>query len=289
MAKARLAALAALSSIALFPSWAQASAGCWTREEARAAQIRGLQTMLMVGTLQCRGYNRHSVDLYNDFILNQRSLLDANATVLKAHFERETGGAEAQRAYDRYATSLANRYSAEMDDVAFCETVGEFVRVAAHASDEGLMRLAETVAAAPPAGSCTPSGAPLGVVERQPERPADRWAYVSPPPPRIAVVEAAPAPAATPAPDAKEAVIEKAVAAIAAATPASAPAPAAAPQPQGNREEALQKAIAALQTAIVALQAADMPAPQAKPASADLPITTIADSPVVPPPPPEED
>src|SRR3712207_3600789 len=103
----RMAALAAISSLAVCSSLAQASNGCWYPNESRAAQVRALQTMLMVGTLQCRRSYEASEDLYNDFIYSQRGFLDANAYVLKGHFSRENGVERGQSAYDRFGTSLA--------------------------------------------------------------------------------------------------------------------------------------------------------------------------------------
>ena len=295
----RRAAFAALSSLALIPSIATANGACWRSDEAKAAQLRGLQTMLMVGTLQCRHINRYSIDLYDDFINGQRRILDANAGILKARFIRENGIEGGQGAYDAFATSLANRYSAEMNSPEDCQTVEEFARLAERASHQQLMQLAEAVAEAPDSRACAFSR--NGFDKSEVGRPEHARRDLPPPPPRVAVAEAAirrapVAPAVTPADTApaaveaaaqqavpalpeegKEAVIEKAVAA---ATPAVAPAivPAAAAQP--NKDEALKSAIVALQSAITALQAASAvdPAPALGPA-----LVKVPDAPVVPP------
>jgi len=240
--------------------------------------------MLMVGTLQCRGSNLHSVDLYNDFISSQRRVLDANSFVLKGHFMREAGVTAGPGEYDRFATSLANRYSAQLDNIDFCETVDEFVRAAARASPEELMRLADTVAEAPETGRCDRSSDRFADAGHQPR------GHTPPPPPRIPIVEpaepvavaAAPeAPVAAPA-EGKKGVIGKAVAA---AAPEAGPPPAAAPAQQ-VREQALHSAIVALQSAITALQATSAPAPA--PAASDASVVRIEESPAIPPPPTEK-
>lgn len=279
----RVAALAALSSLALFPSAASAGSACWYPNESRAAQVRGLQTMLMVGTLQCRNSNRYSVENYGDFVTNQRPVLDSTADVLKAHFLRETGSAGGQRAYDAFATSLANRYSAEMDGPAFCDTVDEFVRLAANASRDQLMQLAEAVAEAPDSRACGSSPYRFDTADVRTRQPDNgRWSN-SPPIPRVAVAEAVAVPdpeppaAAPAAADAKVAVIEKVVAA---AAPIAAPAatPTAAVQP--SKDEALKAAIVALQSAITALQAATVTEAAAP---ADPSLVRVPDAPIMPP------
>jgi hypothetical protein len=284
MSVLRLAALAALTSLACFPSAAQAA--CWYPEEARAAQVRGLQTMLMVGTLQCRHHSRLSEDLYTDFILSQRGVLDANSEVLKARFTRENG-AGGERAYDRFGTRLANQYSERLDDPAFCTTVHRLARLAAGASERELLRLADTVAEPPVSGECRPAGyyhVP-SVRENGFARYEARRAAVQPP--RVAIGDPAePVGAPQSAMPAVPAPVEVAAAADAAtaarklervleASPAPAPAPApamvqpaarieaAAAPAKADRGEALKAAIAALQSAVVALQAVSAPDPAA--------------------------
>lgn len=286
MSVLRLAALAALTSLACFPSAARASA-CWYPEEARAAQVRGLQTMLMVGTLQCRHRSRLSESLYTDFILSQRGLLDANSAILKARFIRENGPG-GERAYDRFGTRLANQYSERLDDPDLCATVHRLARHAAGASERELLRLADTVAEPPVSGECRPvdyAYEPSGRENSFARYEARRAAQ----PPRIAIADhAEPAPptanaapveiagAADAAATARklERVLEATSSAAATALPA-APAeakvqPAAqveavpAPAPaQADRDEALRVAIAALQSAVAALQAASAVEPAA--------------------------
>ena len=150
----RLAALAALSSLAL-SSTVAAAKNCWLPNEAQAAQVRGLHLMLMVGTLQCSKVNANSHALLNNFVELQRNTLMANADILKDHFIRENGMDGWQGASDTFETSMANLYSARIDDGGYCDSVDSFVRLASGASRPDLLLLAKSVADAPVGGLCT--------------------------------------------------------------------------------------------------------------------------------------
>lgn len=275
MRPARLAALAALSSLALFPSVAKAG-DCWLPNEAEAAQVRGLQLMLMVGTLQCRTSHGDLAGLYNDFVEQQRPVLVQNAQLLKNHFQRENGMNDWQSASDRFETSLSNLYSAELDDGGYCATIGDLARDAADASWPDLLLLSQSVADAPVSGVCQASD-PYGRAEarRVPPKVALTEALRTPSRAEkvaIAAVAAAPAPAAPvaveaaatmePAPVTAEAalfVAEEAATveqtSLADEKKADVVAAAAAP----TKDDALNAAIVALQSAVTALQAASAP------------------------------
>lgn len=240
-----MAVVAAMSSLALMTSPVLAE-NCWYPHEMRAAQLRDFQSMLMVGTLQCKGANSGAVESYNRFVTKQRGLLDANNYVLKAHFLREEGIEKGGAAYDGYATSLANNRAARLGDPAFCPTVDTFVTLAEAASAPELQRLAEMVSEAPASGTCPPSSYYAGTGG-----------------PATVTVE-------TPAVQA----------AVAVETPAD-PAP-----PAAGNTEALQAAIVALQNATAALQAASASAAPVTPIVAKEggpKVVTVADAPVVPP------
>lgn len=269
----RFAAFAAMSSLALFPSVAQAGTSCWYPNEIKAAQLRGLQSMLMVGTLKCRKSSAASVDLYNSFITRQRGFLDANVTVLKAHFMRENGIVKGQEAYDSFATLLANQYSERPDDAASCPTIESFARLAAGASHSDLLVLAQSLSEAPTSGLCPPSNYRFEQTARPPT------AEPSPAPQQPAAVSVAASSEApvTPGPvvAAKMAAVEptKTEAVLVAAKAEPAP-KAAAP----SREEVLQAAIGALQAAATALQAVSgtaAPTPTAEATAGDKPAQVI--------------
>jgi hypothetical protein len=244
MFASRMAVVAAMSSLVLMSSPVLAE-NCWYPHEMRAAQLRDFQSMLMVGTLQCKGANSAAVESYNRFVTKQRGLLDANNYVLKAHFLREEGIEKGGAAYDGYATSLANNRAARLGDPAFCPTVETFATLAEAASAAELQRLAEMVSEPPASGTCPPSNYYSGTGG-----------------PATVTVE-------TPA----------AQAAVAVATPAD-PAPSA-----GNAEAlqaaivALQNATAALQAA----SAPAAPVTPIVSKEGGPKVVTVADAPVVPP------
>ena len=254
MYTSRMAVVAAISSLVLMTSPVLAE-NCWYPHEMKAAQLRDLQSMLMVGTLQCKGGSKTAVELYNRFVTKQRSLLDANNYVLKAHFLREQGIEKGGEAYDVYATSLANNRAARLGDPGFCPTVETFVTLAEAASAQELQRLAEMVSEAPASGTCPPS-----------------TYYAGTGGPTVAVADA-PVVVETPAVQA----------AVAVETPAD-------PAPAPGNAEALQAAIVALQNATAALQAASASAAPVTPIVAKEggpKIVNVADAPVVPPADPE--
>lgn len=293
---ARVAALAALPSLALLTTTAFAAPSCWYPNEVKAAQLRDFHAMLMVGTLQCRTSNKFAIERYNDFVSTQRGLLDANSNVLKAHFLREHGIQDGQGAYDRYATSLANNQSARASDAGFCSTIDTFIRMATAASQPDLLILAQSISTAPESGACPPAN----YAATEPAAPKDdSTAAVATEPATAAVAVAAPS-------DAKAAVAAAPAAETALATaPAKAePAPSPVPDapkvaqtaaeakpaaPPVSREDALQAAVVALQSAAAALQAANTSAAPTEAAPAQeakaqtVAIVKVEDAPVVAP------
>ena len=121
-------ALGALAATALLAGSAQA--GCWTDAAYQAAQVRELDTMLMVEALRCRKTAANFVGEYNRFVqVSRPALLKANAD-LRAHFAGEVGERGALNAYDNYMTTVANRYGAGTEGLD-CTDVASIVRAAA--------------------------------------------------------------------------------------------------------------------------------------------------------------
>ncbi|MFD1611345.1 hypothetical protein ACFSCW_05965 [Sphingomonas tabacisoli] len=114
-----------------------ANAACWTPAAYQAAQVRELDTMLMVEALRCRKTSASFLGEYNRFVqVSRPALIQANAE-LKAHF----GGLNA---YDNYMTTVANRYGAGTDGMD-CQDVAQVVRagLAAKGSMDALFQVAE--------------------------------------------------------------------------------------------------------------------------------------------------
>ena len=127
-----------------------ANAGCWNETAYRAAQVRELDTMLMVEALRCRKTAASFLERYNEFVVASRpALLQANAA-LKGHFAGEVGERGALNAYDKYMTTVANRYGAGSDGLK-CEDMASIVQAAlsANGSASTLHQLAESARMVP--------------------------------------------------------------------------------------------------------------------------------------------
>ncbi len=130
-----------------------AQAACWSPRAAEAAEVRDLDTMLMVASLRCRISGRNFIPDYNSFVRNSRPALSAANDMLRAQFA-SSGGLDA---YDRYVTSLANTHgggSATLD----CRDMENLLD---EAKDQGgavatLAKLARSVDGGPklPGGRC---------------------------------------------------------------------------------------------------------------------------------------
>lgn len=153
--KAAIAAATAALCLANAPANA---AGCWSREEAAAAKVRELQTMLMVGALRCRASGIDILPSYNAFVSANRQAITAMNDRLKAHFA-VSGPAEGQRRYDRFTTSLANAYGAGETGPESCAEMADLADEARGASGSAeLIAIAErSVPASEPSGGSCPT------------------------------------------------------------------------------------------------------------------------------------
>lgn len=89
---------------------AQAQAACWSPREVAAAQIRSLDTMMMVSALGCRGWDRSVAARYNAFVEQNRGTLREANEVIRGHFAGQFGRVSGEEAYDAYVTQIANRF-----------------------------------------------------------------------------------------------------------------------------------------------------------------------------------
>ncbi|MET0271111.1 MAG: hypothetical protein ABW173_11860 [Sphingomonas sp.] len=105
-----------------------AAAGCWTAPEREAAQIRELQTMLMVAALRCHAVGIEITGDYNGFVRASRPAIEAANLRIKTHFAAD-GGTQAD--YDRFTTALANAYGDAQTDAATCAEAVEIARAGA--------------------------------------------------------------------------------------------------------------------------------------------------------------
>lgn len=145
--KTRLIAAMALAAV-MFSS--QAQAACWSANEVSAAKVRDLETMLMVSALRCRTSGHDFLADYNAFVRGSRVTLTRVNDELRGHFATEVGAREALNAYDRYVTTIANRYGAGAGTLN-CADFAAITRAARAEGDSyaGLSRLAEAAAVEP--------------------------------------------------------------------------------------------------------------------------------------------
>jgi hypothetical protein len=145
-------------------------AACWSDAAYRAAQVRELDTMLMVEALRCRRTAPDFVSDYNAFVQHSRPALVRVNDELRQHFAANVGAARALDAYDRYVTTVANRYGAGVSGLG-CDDMRNILRAAAGAKGAlpALIELAEAADMQPalPGARCTGPAAPLAIASRR--------------------------------------------------------------------------------------------------------------------------
>lgn len=115
-------------------------ARCWSEASVTAAKIRDMETMLMVASLRCRAGNPRMLSAYNSFIRQSRPALTQVNDQLRVHFAPAGG----LNAYDRYVTSIANRYGGGAEGLD-CRDFASILEAASaeRGSYTGLARLAD--------------------------------------------------------------------------------------------------------------------------------------------------
>lgn len=162
--------LAVAASLACVPVPAQATMGCWNERQVAAAQVRDLQSRLMVATMRCRALGINITYAYNRFVIANRTTLQGANGVLRGQF-RSGYGIDGERHYDRFATALANTYGGDETDPWICaETEDVAFEAASAQGDVGLLlQLADRLGPPPrlPGGRC---GVSFDTAEVEPVR-----------------------------------------------------------------------------------------------------------------------
>jgi hypothetical protein len=170
-----------------------AQAGCWNTRETSAAQVREMQTMLMVAALRCRAAHIDISADYDGFIIAQKDAIAAANLVIKQHFAA-AGGAQAD--YDRFATSLANGFGDDATTEASCAEAATLAHEGSAAAPAQLQQVADArvFPASLPGGVC---GAPARPVTMALATPAH--AETLPPIVALAAPQPTPQPVTLPA------------------------------------------------------------------------------------------
>lgn len=169
-------------------------AKCWNEREVAAAQVREMQTMLMVAALRCRASHIDISADYGTFVVAQKDVIDRANMVIKTHFAQQ-GGQQAD--YDHFATSLANGFGDDETTEATCADAVHLAHDGAVAAADALETLAaaRVFPAALPEGACSgPAKPAVTLAASAPKKEAVALAAKEPLPP---VINLAPPPAET--------------------------------------------------------------------------------------------
>jgi hypothetical protein len=169
------AALALPAAVLLAAQPAQAAMGCWNPQQTAAAKVRDLQSRLMVAALRCKAIGIDVAGAYNDFVRRNRDALQATNGLIHAQFE--TGyGKDADLYYDRFATSLANRYGGDATTGEICDDIAAAAQEGAAAAGNlgKLLAIADRFGPAPelPGGACGVADAALPAAAPSPPPPS---------------------------------------------------------------------------------------------------------------------
>jgi hypothetical protein len=154
---------AALAAAALSCAAPANAAGCWKPDGAAAAKVRDLQSRLMVATLRCRAIGADIEASYGNFVRSNRETIQTANALLKAQFA--TGDRVGERAYDSFATALANQYGGDRTTEDLCRGFAAAAEDAASAGGDlgKLLGVAERLGPPPalPGGECATGFAAL--------------------------------------------------------------------------------------------------------------------------------
>lgn len=122
---------------------AVAAPACWSADLVRAAKVRQLDVMLMVGSLRCRSTGQDFRAAYDRFLLRHRPALGtANMAILR-EMRAKLGSVGALDTLDRASVRMANRYG---DQAGYgCADLGEVTTALAESGGDALVQAADTL------------------------------------------------------------------------------------------------------------------------------------------------
>ncbi len=122
-------------------SSAIAAPACWSADLVRAAKLRQLDVMLMVGSLRCRTTGQDYRVAYDRFLLRHRPTLGkANAAIL-GEMRARLGQIGALETLDQASVRMANRYGQQAGYA--CADLGEVTAALADSGGEALVQAAD--------------------------------------------------------------------------------------------------------------------------------------------------
>ena len=181
---------ALLGSLLAVPSVVRAEVAadpnCWRAEETESARFEDFRLKLLVGALNCKNYLPGAATSYNQFLAAKKDLVLANMYVVRAHFVHEAGVGEGADQFANYETLAGNKYSTPIFDRAKCETIDNYLKVAATLPDTDLVKMVAVLSPGPLPSGCKIAPRPAAVVAA----PVVAVVAAAPPPPLVAVVAA---------------------------------------------------------------------------------------------------
>jgi hypothetical protein len=124
-----------LGALIISPGYAQS---CATTSVQASVKVRELQSILMVGALQCRAVAGSTVIAdYNRFIAAHKVALANHSKALRSYFMHASAKTGAV-SFDQFATRLANAHAQAASGAGFCTMIGQLVQTAADVPSEQL-------------------------------------------------------------------------------------------------------------------------------------------------------
>lgn len=125
------------------PTSASAAPSCWSSDLVRAAKLRQLDVMLMVGSLRCRSTGQDYRAAYDRFLLRHRPALGKANMAILGEMRARLGSVGALDTLDRASVRMANRYGEQAG--YGCGDLGEVTAALAESGGEALVSAAETL------------------------------------------------------------------------------------------------------------------------------------------------
>jgi len=114
---------------------------CWSEHVLRAAKLRQLDVMLMVGSLRCRSTGHDYRAAYDRFLLRHRPALGKANLAILGEMRSKLGSVGALDMLDRTSVRMANRYGEQAS--YGCNDLGEVTAALAESGSDALMSAAE--------------------------------------------------------------------------------------------------------------------------------------------------
>ncbi len=122
---------------------ANAASACWSADLQRAAKLRQLDVMLMVGSLRCRTTAQDYRATYDRFLTRHRLMLGKANLAMLAEMRLTLGAAGASDTLDRASVRMANQYGQQAG--YSCADLGEVTAALASGGPEALSHAADVL------------------------------------------------------------------------------------------------------------------------------------------------